>query len=352
MAKKVSFFKRLTEVFSEDIGIDLGTANTLVCAKSQGILICEPSVVAMNLKTDEIFAIGKAAKDMLGKTPKHIEAIKPLKDGVIADYDMTEKMLKDFLQKVKKRKFFGSQRVVICVPAGVTHVEKRAVQEVVREAGAREALLIEEPMAAAIGAGLDVFRPDGHLIVDIGGGTSEIAIISLGGIVITSSLRLAGNKIDDAIIQFVRKEHNVNIGEQTAEEIKIGVGSPLKLEENKTMKVNGRSAITGLPCDFEITSREIEPVIGELCTQIVEEIKAILEQAPPEISADINKRGIMVAGGGALIPNIDKKFAKLLNLPVTIAENPLNAVINGIYKVLENYEEYKDVLVTEIQEYS
>ncbi|WP_319204995.1 rod shape-determining protein [uncultured Ilyobacter sp.] len=338
-------------MFSEDLGIDLGTANTLVCVKNKGVVLNEPSVVAVNNKTKDIYAVGDKAKRMIGRTPAVIDAIRPLKNGVIADYEITEKMLREFYKRVHKRKFLANPRVVICVPAGVTQVEKRAVIDVTREAGAREAYLIEEPMAAAIGAGLNIFEPDGNLIIDIGGGTTEIAVISLGGIVKTSSLRVAGDKFDAAIVQYVRQKHNLLIGDKTAEEIKINVGSAIDLEEELTIEISGRNVLNGLPKNISINSSEIKEALDEMMHQIIEEIKVILEKTPPELSSDIKRKGIVLVGGGALIRGIDKKISDALQLSVQITETPLNAVVMGIEELLKNFEKYREVIISPETDY-
>ena len=293
----------------------------------------------------------KKLKKMIGKTPGFISAVRPLKNGVIADYEITEKMLREFYKKVHKRKFLTSPRVVICVPAGVTQVEKRAVVDVTREAGAREAYLIEEPMAAAIGAGLNIFEPEGNLIVDIGGGTTEIAVISLGGIVKSTSLRVAGDKFDEAIMQYVRQKHNLLIGDKTAEEIKVNIATVFESEKELKHEIRGRNILNGLPRNVEINSNEIREAIEELVNQIIEEIKVTLEKTPPELAADIYQKGIVLAGGGALIRELDKKIEKNLQIPVAIAENPLNCVVNGIEVLLQEFDEYKGVIISPETDY-
>ncbi len=343
--------KKLFGIFSEDIGIDLGTANTLVYVKNRGIVLREPSVVAVNLKNKQVHEVGMAAKKMIGKTPGHISAIRPLKDGVIADYEITEKMLREFFTRVHKRKFFTNPRVVICVPAGVTQVEKRAVMDVAREAGAREAYLIEEPMAAAIGAGLNIFEPEGNMVVDIGGGTTEIAVISLGGIVIKSSLRIAGDKLDEAIVQYIRKNHNLYIGEKTAENLKIDIATALRMETDIESEVSGRNILNGLPRKITITSEEVREAITEMIYQVVEETKVVLEKTPPELSADIYQKGLVLTGGGALIKNLDKKLAEDINIPVTVADNPIECVVRGIGVLLEDFDKYKEVIISPETDY-
>ncbi len=345
------FFNKAMGMFSEDLGIDLGTANTLVCVKNKGVVLNEPSVVAVNNRTKDIHEVGEKAKKMIGKTPAFISAVRPLKNGVIADYEITEKMLREFYKKVHKRKFLTSPRVVICVPAGVTQVEKRAVVDVTREAGAREAYLIEEPMAAAIGAGLNIFEPEGNLIVDIGGGTTEVAVISLGGIVKSTSLRVAGDKFDEAIMQYVRQKHNLLIGDKTAEDIKINIATVFDSDKVLKYEIRGRNMLNGLPRNVEIHSSEIREAMEELVNQIIEEIKVTLEKTPPELAADIYQKGIVLAGGGALIRDLDKKIEKNLQIPVTIAENPLNCVVNGIEVLLQNFDEYKGVIISPETDY-
>lgn len=338
-------------VFSDDLGIDLGTSNTLICVKNTGIIMNAPSVVAVNTKTKEIFEVGEKAKKMIGRTPYVVEAIRPLKNGVIADYEMTEKMLREFYKIVNKNKKLFSPRVIICVPSGVTQVEKRAVMDVTREAGAREAYLIEEPMAAAIGANLNIFDPEGNMIVDIGGGTTEIGVISLGGMVKTTSLKIAGDKFDNLIVDYIRQKYNLYIGEKTAEEIKIAIGSVVELEEDIFIEISGRNVLNGLPKNIEIYSSDIVEALDEAVLLIVEEIKNILEKTLPELSSDIKRKGIYLAGGGALLKGIDKRISESLNLKVTIVEEPLNAVINGIQYLLEDFDTYKRVLISPESDY-
>ncbi len=336
----------LLKVFSEDIGIDLGTANTLVVVKNKGIVLNEPSVVAINTKSNKIVEVGYKAKLMIGKTPDSIQAIRPLKNGVIADYEMTEKMLREFYKIVLKRNVLTNPKVVICVPAGVTQVEKRAVVDATKEAGAREAYLIEEPMAAAIGAGVDIFEPEGNMVVDIGGGTTEIAVISLGGIVKTSSLRVAGDKLDEAIVQYVRQKHNLLIGEKTAEEVKSKIAIAMDDSEEVSAEIRGRNILNGLPRNITIKSGEIREAINEFIEAIIEEIKVTLEKTPPELAADIYQKGIILAGGGALIKDLDKNISKSLQIPVSVAEEPLNCVVRGIEIVLKDFDKYKEVIVS------
>jgi rod shape-determining protein MreB len=351
MFKILKFTKRIFGIFSEDLGIDLGTANTLVCVKNKGVVLNEPSVVSMNTRTKDIIAVGEKAKKMIGRTPASCEAIRPLKNGVIADYEVTEKMLREFYKLVNTKNLFSSPRVVICVPAGVSQVERRAVIDVTLEAGAREAYLIEEPMAAAIGVGISVFDPEGNFVIDIGGGTTEIAVISLGGIVRTSSLKVAGDKFDVAISEYIRQKHDLLIGEKTAEEIKINIATALVGDEEVTYEVSGRNILNGLPKNTVITSLEIQEAISPLLKKIVEEIKLVLEKTPPELAADIKRKGVILAGGGAGIRNLDQYIADSIQLEVTTAENPLNSVVNGIEILLQNFEEYKSVLISPDRDY-
>lgn len=338
-------------VFSDDLGIDLGTSNTLICVKNKGIILNEPSVVTISTKTKDIFEVGDRAKLMIGRTPAAYETIRPLRNGVIADYEVTEKMLRSFYKRVNSNRMLHSPRVIICVPAGITQVEKRAVMEVTREAGAREAYLIEEPMAAAIGVGINIFEPEGNMIVDIGGGTSELAVISLGGVVRKSSFRVAGDKFDTAIIDYVRQKHNLLIGEKTAEEIKIKLGAVLPLEEELSMEVSGKNVLNGLPKDITLNSSELIDTLGSLVQEIIEEIRVVFEKTPPELAADIRRRGLYLTGGGALLRGIDKKISSALNLKVTISEEPLNAVVNGINVLLQNFSTYNKVLVSTETDY-
>ena len=332
-----------------DIGIDLGTANTLVHVKGKGIVVREPSVVAIDKETKNVLAVGDAAKEMLGRTPCNIIAIRPMKDGVIADYDITQKMIKYFIQKACPKSGFFKPRVIVCIPSGVTEVEKRAVEEAVTQAGAKEAYLIEEPMAASIGAGLPVEEPMGSMIVDIGGGTSEVAVISLGGIVTSVSLRKAGDELDDSIIQYVKKNKNLLIGERTAEEIKVEIGSAFPTGEDKSMEVRGRDLILGLPKTIVVTSQEILDALSEPVAAIIDAIKATLEKTPPELASDIMERGIMLTGGGALLHGLDRLISYETGMPVSIAENPLDCVVIGTGKVLNEITTLKKVLLSSKQ---
>ena len=333
-------------IFSRKLGIDLGTANTLVHVKGRGIVVREPSVVAINRKTNTILAVGDEAKNMIGRTPGDIVAIRPMKDGVIADFDVTQSMLKYFIKKAFSGGFMSKPRVVICVPSGVTEVEKRAVEEATLQAGAKEVYLIEEPMAAAIGANLPVEEPSGSMIVDIGGGTSEVAVISLGGIVTSKSLRIAGDEFDEAIVHYVKKEYNLMIGERTAEAIKMTIGAAYPKPKEQYMEVRGRDLITGLPKNLSISSAEIMEALKEPINSIVDSIKYTLEKTPPELASDIMDRGIMLAGGGALLSGLDKLIKEETGMSVMVAENPLDCVAIGAGKVLDEIETLKRVLIS------
>ena len=381
---------RIFKFLSKDMGIDLGTANTLVYAKGKGIVLREPSVVAIQTRTNEVLAVGNEAKQMIGRTPGDIIAIRPMKDGVIADFDVTQSMLKYFIKRVIQKQFMVQPRLVICVPSGVTEVEKRAVEEAGLQAGAREAYLIEEPMAAAIGAGLPVGEPTGSMVVDIGGGTTEVAVISLGGIVTSKSIRVGGDELDDSIISYVKKEYKLMIGERTAEEIKINIGSAypkgkevninteefsssenkedLKEDEKSNenakdillsnkkvrlgkdketiMSIRGRDLISGLPKNIEVTSNEIREALKEPIESIIDAIKYTLEKTPPELSADVMEQGIMLTGGGALLDGLDKLIRLETGMPVKIAEEPLDCVAIGTGKTIEEIEILKRVLIS------
>ena len=331
--------------FAKDIGIDLGTANTLVNIKGRGIVIREPSVVAIDKYTGQVVAVGIEAKEMLGRTPENLDAIRPLKDGVIADFTATKKMLKHLVEKACQKYVIAKPRVVVCVPLGVTEVEERAVEEATIDAGAREAYLMEEPMAAAIGAGLKIGDPSGTMIVDIGGGTSEIAVISLGGLVTGKSLRIAGDELNDAIVNYIKKEFNVIVGETTAEEIKVTIGSAYPSMTTEEMDVKGRDLQTGLPKTITVNSTQIEEAMKEVIMQIVDGIKMTLEKTPPELAADIMVNGLTLSGGGALIKNIDRLIALETGIPVNIAQDPLDCVVRGAGKVLEDLDSLKSVLI-------
>jgi rod shape-determining protein MreB len=328
------------------MAVDLGTASTLVHVKGKGIVLNEPSVVAIEKNSNKVLAVGSEAKRMLGRTPGNIVAIRPMKDGVIADFDVTENMLRYFIQKVHKRRFVVRPRVVVCVPSGVTEVEKRAVFEAVMQAGARSAYLIEEPMAAAIGAGLPIQEPTGNMIVDIGGGTTEVAVISLGGIVTSQSIRVAGDEFDEAIINHIKKEYNVIIGERTAEEIKIQIGSAYPQPEEEDAEIRGRDLLSGLPKNIVLSSEEIRTAIEEPLTAILTAIKTTFEKTPPELSSDIMDRGIVLAGGGSLLKGLDEKIRQETGMPVHLANDPLTCVAVGSGKALEEIDVLKRVLIS------
>ncbi|MBQ4415383.1 MAG: rod shape-determining protein [Methanomicrobium sp.] len=328
--------------FSKDIGIDLGTANTLVCIKGKGIVMREPSVVAVDIRTDTVLAVGEQARDMIGRTPGSIVAVRPLKDGVIADFDITATMLKHFIRKAAKPGIFSKPRIVICMPTGVTEVERRAVENAaVQASGSKNILLIEEPMAAAIGAGLPVDEPTGSMVVDIGGGTAEVAVISLGDIVTACSVRVAGDKFDESIVTYIKKKYNLLIGDRTAEEIKIEIGSAFPYKDEHDMTVKGRSLETGLPKDITITAEEIRTALADPIMVIVEAIKNTLEKTPPELSADIIDHGIMLTGGGAMLRGLDRLVMQETGMPVHVAERPLDCVVEGAGKRLGGIREYK-----------
>lgn len=341
-------------MFSKDIGIDLGTANTLVYMRGKGIIIREPSVVAVDVKMDRVRYVGQEARDVIGRTPGSIVAVRPLKDGVIADFDMTTSMLQEFIRKaLKGRAFAGSRvRVIICIPSGVTAVERRAVKEATQNAGAKRVSIIEEPMAAAIGAGLPVADPTGSMIVDIGGGTSEVAVISLGGIVTSRSVRVAGDEFDSSIINYIKKKYNLLIGERTAENIKIAIGSAYPYADNEpSMDIKGRNLLNGLPENITVTSEEIREALSEPLSHVIEAIKVTLEKTPPELAADIIDQGIMLAGGGALLKGLDLLIHAETGMPVKVAERPLDCVADGTGKVLENIDKLIDVLTDDDTRY-
>ncbi len=331
-------------MFKKDIGIDLGTANTLVFAKGKGIIIREPSVVAVDSKTETVRYVGQEAKNIIGRTPGSIRAVRPLKDGVIADFDMTTAMLQEFIRKAIGKNPLVKARVIICIPSGVTAVERRAVKEAAESAGAKRVSIVEEPMAAAIGAGLPVDEPTGSMIVDIGGGTSEVAVISLCGVVTSRSVRMAGDEFDLSIINFIKRKYNLLIGERTAEKIKIEIGSAYPTDEDTYMEIKGRNLLTGLPENITISSEEIREALSEPLSHIIEAIKVTLERTPPELSADIIDSGITLAGGGAQLRGLDCLITEETGIPVHIAENPLDCVVDGTGKLLENIEELHDVL--------
>ncbi|MDH3213036.1 MAG: rod shape-determining protein [Myxococcales bacterium] len=332
--------------FSNDLAIDLGTANTLVFAKGKGIVVSEPSVVAVAHEgrgVDRVRAVGKEAKQMLGRTPGHIVAIRPMKDGVIADFEIAEAMLRYFITRVHDRKRMVRPRIVIAVPSGITEVEKRAVRESAMSAGAREVYLIDEPMAAALGAGLPVTEPSGNMIVDIGGGTTEVAVISLSGIVYANSTRVGGDKMDEAIINYVKRKYNLLIGERTAEMVKVNVGTAYPIEEVQSMEVKGRDLVAGVPKILEIKTEEVREALAEPVNAVVESVKIALEQTPPELAADIVDKGIVLVGGGALLRNLDVLLRETTGLPVMLAEDPLTAVVLGAGRTLDELSLLKDI---------
>jgi rod shape-determining protein MreB and related proteins len=333
----MGFLGYLNGFGGRDMAVDLGTANTLVYVRGRGIVLSEPSVVAIDERTGDVHAVGVEAKRMLGRTPGTISAIRPLKDGVIADFDVTEQMLRHFIQKVHQHRF-AHPRVVVCVPSGVTGVEKRAVEEATLSAGAREAHLIEEPMAAAIGAGLPVSEPTGNMIVDVGGGTSEVAVISLGGIVVSQSLRVGGDEMDDAIVSHIKKEYKLLIGQQTAEEIKLEIGSAFQLREEMQAEVRGRDMLTGLPKTVVLSSDEVRHALEEPVSQIIDAIRTTLDKTPPELAADIMDRGIVLAGGGALLTGLDERLRHETQMPTQLAESPLTCFAVGSGRSLEVLE--------------
>ncbi|WP_103605179.1 rod shape-determining protein [Campylobacter concisus] len=332
------FLDQIIGFFSSDMGIDLGTANTLVLVKDKGIIINEPSVVAVRREKygkQKILAVGHAAKEMVGKTPGDIEAIRPMRDGVIADFDMTERMIRYFIEKTHKRKSFLRPRIIISVPYGLTQVERKAVRESALSAGAREVFLIEEPMAAAIGANLPVREPQGNLVVDIGGGTTEIGVVSLGGLVISKSIRTAGDKIDSSIVNYIKEKYNLLIGERTGEEIKIAVGSAVQLEKELSVVVKGRDQVSGLLSRVELTSEDVREAMREPLKEIADALKTVLEMMPPDLAGDIVETGIVLTGGGALIRGLDKFLSDIVKLPVFVADEPLLAVARGTGKALQ-----------------
>lgn len=330
--------------WGRDIGIDLGTATVLIYVRNKGVVLREPSVVAMERDSRKILAIGAEARKMLGRTPGNIIATRPLRDGVIADYDMTKAMLKHFLDRTCGSRLLTRPRVMVCIPAGVTTVEKRAVLEAANEAGARQASLIEEPLAAALGAGLDITLPSGHMVVDIGGGTTDVAVLSLGGVVLSQSLRVAGDKFDDAIVRYMRREQNLLIGERTAEEIKINIAT-CSDGRDLTMDVRGRDLMVGLPKTVRITSAETRVALAEPVASICQTIRTVLEQTPPELTADIYEKGIVLTGGGALLHGLDELIAQQTGVPCYVAENPVDCVAKGTGVALENFEALQDHLV-------
>ncbi|KPL01273.1 MAG: rod shape-determining protein MreB [candidate division Zixibacteria bacterium SM23_73_3] len=335
------------DLISNDIGIDLGTANTLVYLRGQKdkIALNEPSVVAIEVSTKKVLAVGTKAKEMVGRTPGEIMAIRPLKDGVIADFEITEKLLSNFIRRVVKHRYLMKPRIVISVPSGITEVEKRAVRDSAENAGAREVFLIQEPMAAAIGVGLPVHDPSGSMVIDIGGGTSEIAVIALDGIVNNISIRIGGDEMDEAIMVYLKKNYNLLIGERTAEEIKIQIGSAYPPEEEESMEIKGRDLVAGIPKTMKISSVQVREALSEPLDAIIEAVRQALEQTPPELSADILDKGIVVTGGGALLKGLDKRLREETNLPIIIAEDPLTCVVRGTGEVLEDMNQFSKVLI-------
>ena len=350
MAKVKELLKRtinyILGLFSNDMGIDLGTATTLVYVKGEGVVLCEPSVVAIERGTSHVLAVGEEAKRMLGRTPGNIVAIRPMKDGVIADFEITEAMLRYFIKKVHHRKVLVRPRIIIAIPSGITEVEKRAVKDSAERAGAREVFLIEEPIAAAIGVGLPIQEPIGNMIIDIGGGTTEIAVISLAGMVFSKSIRIGGDEMDEAIIEYLKKTYNLMVGERTAEDIKIKIGSAFPQEEELTLEVRGRDLVTGLPKAVTIASEEVRDALVEPLRAILEIAKISLERTPPELAADLIEHGIVIAGGGSLLRGLDKLISEETGLPVHIADDPVTAVVQGTGRVLSEIKYLKRVTVS------
>ncbi|HAS78210.1 MAG TPA: rod shape-determining protein [Ruminococcus sp.] len=338
-------------MFTKDIGIDLGTSNTRVYMRGKGIIIREPSVVAVNTRTEKAKYVGQDAKDVIGRTPGSIIAVKPLKNGVIADFDITITMLQEFIKKALKGTLFTKARVIICIPSGVTPVERRAVKDTAELAGAKQVFIVEKPMAAAVGAGLPVDEPSGNMIVDIGGGTTEVAVISLGGIVASRSVRIAGDELDLAIVSFIKRKYNLLIGERTAEDIKMKIGSAYPEDEEENMEISGRNLLNGLPENIAVSSAEIRDALAEPLSKIIEAIKLTLEKTPPELSSDIITQGITLAGGGALLKGLDTLINHETGMPVYIAEFPLDCVAEGMGRILEKPSDYQDALTDEPRYY-
>ena len=338
--------ENLFQVIGRDMAVDLGTANTLVYVRGRGIVLNEPSVVAINTKTGAILAVGQEAKQMIGRTPAHIVAIRPLKDGVIADFDVTEKMLRYFIQKVHRRSFLVKPRVVVCVPSGITGVEQRAVEEATISAGARSAFIIEEPMAAAIGAGLPVHEPTGDMVVDIGGVMTEVGVVSLGGIVTSQSIRIGGDELDESIVSYIKKEYSLMLGERTSEEIKMAIASAFPFPEEKQAEIRGRDLVSGLPKTIIVAAEEIRRAIEEPVNAIVDAVKNTLDKTPPELASDIMDKGIVLAGGGSLLKGLDERLKHETGMPIHVAEEPLSAVAVGSGKCLEEFESLKRVLIS------
>jgi rod shape-determining protein MreB len=333
------------DLISNDIGIDLGTANTLVWVRGQGIVLNEPSVVAIEVASKKVLAVGAEAKEMVGRTPGAIMSIRPLKDGVIADFEITERLLSNFIRQVVKHRYLMKPRIVISVPSGITEVEKRAVRDSAENAGAREVFLIQEPMAAAIGVGLPVHLPSGTMVIDVGGGTSEIAVIALNGIVNNISIRIGGDEMDEAIMLYLKKNYNLLIGERTAEEIKIKIGSAFPLDEEESMEIKGRDLVAGIPKTMKISSVQVREALSEPVDAIIEAVRQALEETPPELAADILDKGIIVTGGGALLKGMDRRLREETNLAINVAEDPLTCVVKGTGKVLEDMSHFSKVLI-------
>ncbi len=344
-SKGVGLWSRFNNLFTNDIAIDLGTANTLVYIKGKGIVLNEPSVVAVDKSTRKVHAVGSKAKAMLGKTPDRIEAIRPLKDGVIADFEVTEYMLREFINMAQKKRHFIAPRIIICVPSGITEVEKRAVRDSAKHAGAREVFLVAEPIAAAIGVGLPVDQPSGNMIIDIGGGTTEIAVIALNGIVCDKSIRVGGDEMDEALVGYIKKNYNLLIGDQTAEQIKKEIGSAFKLDEELEMEVKGRDLVAGIPKTLRISSDEVRQALQEPVDQIREAVKEALENTPPELAADIVDRGIVMTGGGSLLRGLGELLRETTNLPINLVDDPLYCVVLGTGKILDDVNAYQDVII-------
>jgi rod shape-determining protein MreB and related proteins len=334
------------QFLGRDMAVDLGTANTLVYVRGRGIVLDEPSVVAINTQTKAVLAVGTEAKRMIGRTPNHIQAVRPLRDGVIADFEITEKMLRYFIQSVHRRMFFAKPRVVVCVPSGITGVEQRAVEEATIQAGARAAYIIEEPMAAAIGAGMPIHEPTGNMIVDIGGGTTEVAVISLGGIVTSQSIRVGGDELDDAIIAYIKKEYSLMLGDRTAEQIKLSVGSAFPMAEEPMAEIRGRDLVSGLPKTILVSSEEIRRALEEPVNAIIDAVKDTLDKTPPELAADVMDRGVVLTGGGGLLRGLDERLKHETGIPIHLAENPLASVVLGSGKALEEFDVLKKVLIS------
>jgi rod shape-determining protein MreB len=338
-------FRRLQSMFVNDIAIDLGTANTLVYIKGKGIVLNQPSVVAIDKSTGKVYAVGSDAKRMLGRTPDNIAAIRPLKDGVIADFEVTEYMLREFIKEAQRKRHFVAPRIIICVPSGITEVEKRAVRDSAKHAGAREVHLVAEPIAAAIGVGLPVDQPSGNMIIDIGGGTTEIAVIALNGIVCDTSIRVGGDEMDESIVSYIKKNHNLLIGDQTAESIKMTIGSAYKLAEEGEMEIKGLDQVSGVPKTLKISAVEIREALQEPIQQICDALKHSLEQTPPELAADIKDRGIVMTGGGSLLKGMPDLFREQTDLPINLMEDPLYCVVLGTGKILDEFERYRSVIM-------